>query len=116
MNNSNNSIDVTSLVRNYRQLIKEYINQDFMIKMRDDDKQGFKKHMYGKFQEFRENYPKLFDMMIFKEEESNKMLDTMLSSIDFLNKSDNVEEDLVKIRYALASKLDDVYINPKIKK
>ena len=43
---------------------KLYINQSEYIKLKNDNIQEYKIHMYAKFTEFRDYYPKLLDMII----------------------------------------------------
>ena len=108
-----NSKEMTTNIRHYKNIILEYINQEEIKELKNNNEEEYISHIFDKFQYFRTEYPKIFDVII--SDNNIDMLEVMLNSIDHLNKSNNVQEDLHKIRYTLGQKLHDIYVKDKIK-
>lgn len=111
-NELTNPETMTNLIRKYKDLIIRYINTPEIIKMKNNDLNEYRKHMYDKFVEFRSSYPAIFDILISGQ--NIDMLDTMLSSLDHLKTSNDFQNDLNKIRYTLGEKLHNTYVKDKI--
>lgn len=103
---------MTSSIRKYKDLIIQYINTENIQNMKNNDLNLFKLHIYEKFNEFKNQYPILLDVLISGQ--NLEMLDVMLNSLDYLKSSNDFQGDLNKIRYTLGEKLHDTYVKDKI--
>jgi hypothetical protein len=103
---------MTSAIRKYKDLIIQYINTENIQNMKNNDLNLFKLHIYDKFNEFKNQYPILLDVLISGQ--NLDMLDVMLNSLDYLKTSNDFKGDLNKIRYTLGEKLHDTYVKDKI--
>ena len=105
---------MTQVIRTYKSIILEYINQSEMIELKNENFTLYQEAIYNRFKEFKFQYPKILDVLISGQD--TNMLDVMLSSIDYLNKSNNVDDDLREIRNALGQQLHNTYVKDKIDK
>lgn len=103
---------MTKVIREYKDLILQYINTENVQNMKKDNNDEYIKHMYEKFSVFKSQYPMLLDVLISGQ--NIDMLDVMLNSLDYLKTSDDFQGDLNKIRYTLGEKLHDTYVKDKI--
>ena len=94
-------------------IIKNYILQDDIVILKKLNFEQFKINVKNKFKIFNENYPHIINLII--KDSDLGMLDIMLSNIENLNNSKNVDKDLHDIRFDIGQKLHETYIESKIK-
>ncbi len=106
--------DYLPILKKYINLINIYINKNNMIKMKQDNFEEFKNHIFTKFSIFKENYPYLLNFLISNNDHA--ILNLMLNNIERIDTSNDKENELKKVRNEMGHLLNDIYIKPNLKK
>ena len=107
-----NSNTMVEAIKQLIPVIKRYIKQKHIIILKNNNFEEYKRNIQQKFKTFNEFYPHIISLII--KNENLDMLDYMLESINNLNQSQNVEEDLHNIRFDIGHKLHDIYVKSKV--
>ena len=101
-----------NIIKNYKYTILNYIYKYNLKDLQKNNYTEYCNHLKNKFPIFYDQYPSVFNMIITYDDLS--MLDIMLDNINKLNKSNNVEKDLLNIRNEMGNQLHDKYVKPFI--
>lgn len=112
--NLTNSTIMSNVIKEYKNIIIKYINQENMIDLKNKNNEEYKNLIYNKFSNFKEQYPYLLDIIISGN--NLNMLDDYLKCFDYLNNSKDAEGEYHQITNALGTKLHNIYVKETLDK